>query len=155
MVDIVKTFISAERSGNFEMPLQAVEHMLPYFASSDHNNYAKCARVYFEQMTELKATYPELYRMLNKGHFTVRRKDRKWSGVWTNMYIEQTLMKCTKSHSGITHRGGMTESQHATWILSHSRCSKITFAMSFLISVSLIGSEQHTGLTDTRVARDF
>lgn len=155
MVDIAKTFISAERSGNFEMHLQAVEHMLPFFASSGHNNYAKCARMYLQQMRELKTTNPEIYKMLNKGHFTVRRKDKKWSGVWTDMYIEQTLMKCTKSRSGITHGGGMTESQRATWILSHSRCCEVTCAMSLLTSVSRIGSEQHTDLTDARMARDL
>lgn len=78
----------------------------------------------------------------NDGHFTVRRHNRKWSGVWTDMNIEQTLMKCTKSRKGITHGGGMTESQRALWILSHSRSSEITYAMSLLTSVFayLLGS---------------
>lgn len=71
------------------------------------------------------------------------------------MHVEKTLMKCTKSRSGITHGGGMTESQRAPWILSHARCSEVTCAMSLLTNVSRIDSEQHTDLTDARMVKDF
>ena len=56
MVDIAKVFIWAERTGNLKMHLQAVENMLPFFAAAGHNNYAKCARVYLQQMRELEKT---------------------------------------------------------------------------------------------------
>ena len=120
MVDIVKTFLRAERTGNIQLHLQAVDHMLPYFASSGHYNYAKCARIYVQQIRQLQHKHPTVYEALNNGHFTIRRHDRMWSGVWTDMVIEQTLMKSIKSKSGITHGGGMTESQRATWVMSHA-----------------------------------
>lgn len=155
MVEIAKTFIWAERTGNFEMHLQAVSHMLPFFASLGHNNYAKCARIYLQQMRKLKETNPKVYKILNDGYFTVRKHERKWTGVWTDMCIEQTLMRCTKSRSGITHGGGMTESQRATWIMSHSRCSEIAYAMSLLTGITRISSEQHSEISDARMGRDF
>jgi len=51
--------------------------------------------------------------------------------------------------------GGMTENQRASWILSHSRCSEVTYALSLLTSVSRIGSDQHVDLTDARMVKDF
>ncbi|KAJ8890145.1 hypothetical protein PR048_009652 [Dryococelus australis] len=129
MVGKAKTFIWAELTGNFEMHLHAVEYMLPRFASFGHNNYAKCACIYLQQMRKLKQTSPEVYTMLNDSHFTVRKHNREWTGVWIDMCIEQTLMRfmrCTKSRSGITHGG-----------------------------VSRISSVQYTEISDARMARDF
>ena len=37
MLDIVRGFLKAERTGNWEMHMQAVSQMLPYFAASGHN----------------------------------------------------------------------------------------------------------------------
>lgn len=45
-----KKNIYGERTANFEIHLQSVEHMLPFFASSGHRYYAKCARIYLQQM---------------------------------------------------------------------------------------------------------
>lgn len=49
----------------------------------------------------------------------------------------------------------MIESQRATWILSYSRCSEVTCAISLITNVSGIGSDQHTDLLDARKARDL
>ncbi|KAJ8892413.1 hypothetical protein PR048_004993, partial [Dryococelus australis] len=66
------------------------------------------------------------------------------------MCIEQTLMRCIKSRSGIPHGGGMTESQCATWILSHSRCSEIAYAMSLLTGVSRISNSENKVTTEKK-----
>ena len=41
MVDILRKYIRAERTGNWELHLQALSEMLPYMAASGHNNYTK------------------------------------------------------------------------------------------------------------------
>ena len=43
MVDILRKYIRAERTGNWELHRQAVSEMLPYFAASGHNHYTKSA----------------------------------------------------------------------------------------------------------------
>ena len=43
MVDILRKYIQAERTGNWELHLQAVSEMLPYLAASGHNKYMKSA----------------------------------------------------------------------------------------------------------------
>lgn len=41
MVDILKHFLRAERTGNWDMHLSSMKEMLPYFAAAGHNLYAK------------------------------------------------------------------------------------------------------------------
>jgi hypothetical protein len=41
MIRILKQFIKAERTGNRELHIQSVEHMLPYHAATGHNLYIK------------------------------------------------------------------------------------------------------------------
>lgn len=62
------------------------------------------------------------------------------------MHVEQTLIKCTKNRSVITHGEGIIE--------CHSICNEEACAISSLINVSSIGGERHD-LTDARMARDF
>jgi len=43
MVDIMRSFIKAERTANWELHLEALTRMLPYLAASGHNLYVKWA----------------------------------------------------------------------------------------------------------------
>ena len=45
MVELVRMFIKAERSGDFLLHLHCVHQMLPIFHASAHLNYAKSARL--------------------------------------------------------------------------------------------------------------
>ena len=45
-VDIVKNFIYAERTSNWELHLSSLSKMLNLFAATGHINYAKCGRLY-------------------------------------------------------------------------------------------------------------
>ena len=53
MIDILRMFLKAERTGNWELHLQAVHDMLPYFAASGHSLYAKSAYIYLQLMHDL------------------------------------------------------------------------------------------------------
>ena len=48
MIDILRKYIRAERTGNWELHLQTVSEMLPYLAASGHNNYTKSAWLYLQ-----------------------------------------------------------------------------------------------------------
>ena len=53
MVELVRMFIKAERSGDFRLHLYCVHQMLPIFHASGHLNYAKSAHVYLQDSLEL------------------------------------------------------------------------------------------------------
>lgn len=60
-INILKLFISAERTGDWHSHLLSVSKMLNLFAATGHINYAKCARLYLQQMNELPSKYPDIY----------------------------------------------------------------------------------------------
>lgn len=45
----------------------------------------------------------EYEKFTEKSYFTVRRSDKFWCGVWTDMCIEQVLMRSMKIKGGLTH----------------------------------------------------
>ncbi|CAC5379382.1 unnamed protein product [Mytilus coruscus] len=76
--------------------------MLPYFAAAGHNLYLKSAYVYLQQMHELSSTNPAINKALMSGFHVMRRSDRFWSGLSSDLVIEQVLMRCIKTTGGLT-----------------------------------------------------
>ena len=74
--------------------------MLPYYAAVGHNNYFKSARIYLQNMLSLKETHRNIYKMFYSGLHVIRRSDRYWAGLSTDLVIEQEFMKTMKA-SGI------------------------------------------------------
>ena len=46
---ILRRYIRAERTGNWELHLQTLSEMLPFLAASGHNNYTKSVWIYLQQ----------------------------------------------------------------------------------------------------------
>ena len=68
MVDILKKFIRAKRTGNFNLHLEATNDMLPYFAAAGHNFYLKSAQLYLQKMSKLKTEHPDVHHHFKKGY---------------------------------------------------------------------------------------
>jgi len=120
MVDILRTFIRAERTGNWKLHLQAVHDMLPYFAA---------AYLYMQLMYDLQKEHPEVYTSFQDGLHVVRRSDRYWAGLSTDLAIKQVLMRSVKTCSGLTRGRGMSESQRLNWLLSTPACADVNNAI--------------------------
>ena len=102
-MEYVKMFIFAERIGDWESHFDATRRMLNLFAATGHYNYAKCGRMYLQQMLELPSNYPRLYKSFKEnGYHTIRRSNRYWTGLWSDLVIEQVMMKSIKSRGGLT-----------------------------------------------------
>ena len=125
MVDILRMSIKAERTGNCKLHLKSVQDMLPYFAASGHNYYLKSARLYLQQMLELHLTHPDVYQRFMAGHHSIRRRDRYWAGLSTDLVIEQVLMRSIKTNGGLTRGTGMGENERLVWLLSMSACAEV------------------------------
>ena len=72
--------------------------MLPFVAAAGHSQYAKGARLYLELMMKQVAIDTDIGRMFRKENLhTVRYSTHAWSGIPTDLSIEQTLMRQAKS----------------------------------------------------------
>ena len=155
MVDILRLFIKAERTSNWKLHLRALSEMLPYLAAAGHNLYTKSARLYLQSMGTLETDHPDVYRKFEDGFHVVRRSNRFWAGLSTDLVIEQVLMRSLKTSGGLTRGRGMTERQRLIWLLSMPACAEINRAMLELTGVSYSTSEQNKDMTKSRQARDM
>jgi len=72
MVDILLKFLKAERTGNWDLHLQAITEMLPFLAVSGHNLYTKSVRIYLQDMRQLEKSQPRVHESFKAGLPVVR-----------------------------------------------------------------------------------
>lgn len=154
MVDLLREFIKAERTGNWMLHLKSAQAMLPYLAAAGHTLYAKSIYIYVQQMLDLKIHQPNVHDAFMAGHHVIRRSDRYWGGLSTDLAIEQTLMRTTKTSGGLTRGRGIDESQRAQWLLALPACSEINTAMQQVTKLAFETSEQHKEISHARKSRD-
>ena len=80
-VDIIKQFFFAERTSNWSLHLQTVIEMANLFAATGHINYARCTRLYVQEMMNLPESHPWLCQQFLDDHHAIRRSDRFWAGL--------------------------------------------------------------------------
>ena len=153
MVAVLKRFLLAERTGDWELHLLSVQEMLPYLAAAGHNLYTKSAYIYLSQMQNLKATYPDIYAHFMRGHHVVHRSDRLWAGLSMDLAIEQVLMRSVKSTGGLTRGQGMGEAQRTQWLLVMPVCAEYNNDMQYATGAGYRSSDHHVETTNARKGR--
>ena len=123
MVEILLRFLKAERTGNWYLHLHVLKDMFPYLAASRHNLYTKSNHVYLQQMQCLQRDHPDIFHDFMNGNHVIRRSDRYWGELSTDLIIKQVLMRSIKSVGGLTRGRVMSESQRAQWLLSMPACA--------------------------------
>lgn len=156
-VELMRMFIRAERCGDWQLHLHCVQQMLPHFHAAGHLAYAKSAHLYLQQMMKLETRMtPEEYnKFTTEGYFTIRRTDKLWGGIWSDMTIEQTLMRSMKTSGGLTHGRGVTDSILSKWVIGMPICAKVSDNIEAFCGVSYATSEQHVELRDSRQSLDI
>ncbi|CAG2249501.1 unnamed protein product [Mytilus edulis] len=93
MVQVLRQFIIAERTGNWPIHLQ---EKLPFLAASGHNLYTKTAYVYLMTMQSLDEDHPDVNANVINGNHVIRCNNRYWAGIFLDLFIEQVLMRKNK-----------------------------------------------------------
>ena len=62
-------------------------------------------------MIELKSNEPDVYDDFKREHHTVRRSERLWAGLSTDLMTEQVLRRNIKTTGGLTRGRDMSELQ--------------------------------------------
>ncbi len=124
-------------------------------AAAGHNNYTKSLVLYLDKMDNLELTHPLVYDKFMEGLFVVRQTDHHWSGLFTDLYIEQVLMGSIKSLGGLTRGRGFDESTSLIWSLSSPACAEVHRALQEVTGLSGVKSGQmHKDLSQARLAKD-
>ena len=139
-IGVVQDFIRAERTNDWNLHVTTTNAMLNLFAATGDHNYAKSCRLYLQSIADLETKQPDVYAEFLKGNHTVRRTSKSWAGIWTDLSIEQILMKSLKGRSGVVGKG-ITENVLRVWTKTMHRCADISEAMDSMVSTS---SHQNT-----------
>ena len=149
-------FIQAERTGNWDEHLAATEKMLNLHAATGHFNYAKSTRLYLQTMIRLEYNFPWLHRQFKENRFyCVQRSDKYWAGLWTDLTIEQTMMRSIKGLGELTRGRGMNVAVQNLWIGTLHSSSEFGQAMRNVTLTKNQTSEEHVKLGTSRCNRDF
>ena len=103
MIDILRSFIRAKRTSNWELHLRTLTEMPPYLAAAGHNLYVKCARLYLQEMASLPNDHPDVHEKFMSGYHSVKRSDRFWGGLSTDLISSDEKRKderCTDERKG-------------------------------------------------------
>ena len=141
-VKVIKMFIFVKEIGDWESHLDATRRMLNLFAATGHYHYAKCGRMYMQQMLELPSNYPSIYKSFKEnGYHTIWRCNRQWTRLCSDLVIEQVMMKSIKSRGGLTRGREITESVRHQCVHTNHACSAIYNANTKITNLSLLSSE--------------
>ena len=78
--------------------------MIPIFHAAGHLLYARCSRLFVQQLDDLKYRFDvSIYNQFVNGLFTV-------SGNFTDQTIETKLMRLLKTSGGLIHGRGISDS---------------------------------------------
>ncbi|GFO33580.1 hypothetical protein PoB_006008500 [Plakobranchus ocellatus] len=95
-----------------------------------------------------------VYHQQCKINFRTGRNIRFWTGLSTDLVIEQTLMWSMKFVGGLTSGKGMGDSQRTQWLLSRPACADMNSAMQEVTSSENTTSGQHAESPQFRMRRD-
>ena len=154
IIGIIRKLITADRIGDWNLHLEAIQQSLPIFAAAGHYSYSKSACLYLQSMLNLEISNQPVYEKFKGGNFIVRRSARYWAGLPCDLVIEQVLMRSLKSTGVLTRGSGISEITRAIWLLSNPICSKYSLVMEENIGVLFTTSEQHQTATKARISRD-
>lgn len=151
-INIVQDFITAERTNDWHLHIASSKKMLNLFAATGHNSYAKSCRLYLQSMEMLEQEHPIVYEQFLLGNHCVRRSERNWTGIWTDLSIEQILMKSLKGRGGVIGRG-ITENVLRVWTKTMHRCAEVTKVIDNLC-FPIEKNAKHKELSTGRIKRD-
>jgi len=95
----ILTFVRSLREADFDMYLDALWELLPWFFALDHTHYARWIPVHLRDMLGLHRTHHEVLEEFRAGMFTVQKTKRIFSSIATDQAHEQNNA-CIKGDGG-------------------------------------------------------
>ena len=100
----------------------------------------------------LEKEHPSIFEQFTLGNHTVRRTEKIWSGIWTDLSIEQILMKSLKGRGSVIGKG-MSDNVLTVWTKTMHRCAEISERMNEITSATY-ESQTHKEMQPGRIKRD-
>ena len=105
LFELLLLFIRASGDQIWELHLQSLDTLCPYFFALDMVSYAQMTPVYLSQMYALQEKDPQTWEFLFNGGFSVNKWKVPFSSIGSDHGIEQEnhALKVTRGIRGIAH----------------------------------------------------
>ena len=100
-INYLQNLIAADREGDWEGHLPAVQNLLPIFRECDIINYLRYASLYLEMIRKLPEEHPDIYKQFTDGCFVVKQYSGLFNAESPDMKLEQSIQRSQKSAGGI------------------------------------------------------
>ncbi|KAJ4939568.1 hypothetical protein JOQ06_029013 [Pogonophryne albipinna] len=152
--DLLLRILRSEREADFQLHLNSMCEVIPWFRAAGRTNYAKYMPVYVAEMKALEHEQPEAYTFMQEGGFVVRRsEDHSFNCVATDQALEQTINREGKSQGGVV---GFTLRKAALtrWLMTRHVTTAYVDAMKELCDTDAKGPKAHKEHGASRMDRD-
>ena len=102
-------------------------------------------------MKKLEECNPTMYRKFH----VIRRSERYWSGLSSDLVIEQVLMRNMKTFDGLTRGRRMTDVQRTLWLLGSPISASFNEALECLTCVQFHTSEKNKEAGEARLVKEY
>ena len=100
-IQIALDYIAAEKIPIWDQHLQSFAEICSYAFAYDRQNYALWGPVYLAEMQLIQETAPDVYREFQRDkHVVTRSSHSSFNSVWSDLGLEQSVVKDTKSKQG-------------------------------------------------------
>ncbi len=109
--------------GNFELYVQALVKIIPWYLALDHTHYARWTPVHLHDMISLEQSHPSIYAEFAKRNFIVKKSKRSFSAISIDQAHEQNNA-IVKGDGGAI---GLTENSTALyrWMVSDTEMARL------------------------------
>ena len=111
------------REANFELNIDAVSKIVPWFFGLDHTNYARWLPIHLRDMYRLNNVAPDIASQFKQGRFVVNKTSNNFSSIPIG-HAHQQSNALVKGEGGAV---GLTENPSAfrRWMVSGTEMSRI------------------------------
>ena len=120
---LLLVFVRSLREANFELYINAVSKIVPWFFGLDNTNSARWLPIHLRDMCRLNDVAPDVASQFKRGRFVVNKTSRNFSSIPIDHAHEQNNA-LVKGEGGA---GGLTENPHALrwWMVSGPDMARI------------------------------
>ena len=120
---LMNMYIQSLREGNFNLYIDTLNELVPWFFALNHVHYARWLPVHIRDMVALKNMHPSVHDEFQKGNFVVQRSTHAFSCMALDQSHEQSK-KCIKGDGGVV---GLTEDPAALrrWMLAGPEIARV------------------------------
>ncbi len=152
--DLLLRILRSEREADFQLHLNCMCEVMPWFRAAGRTNYGKYMPVYVAEMKALEHEQPEAYTFMQQGGFVVRRSEhRSFNCVATDQALEQTINREGKSQGGVVgftlRKGALTR-----WLMTRHVMTAYVDAMKELCDTDDQSPKAHKEHGASRMDRD-